>query len=199
MKIFLRDQDEKLTSYLEESRTINLSYTDTHGLPERTIKSRIPDDTRNLETSDLGFLFRYEVFPPTILKFHGEWQLAGREMRVGDVIVQQAQVPPGWGVRLVFGVRVLSVYREETRAGFSYGTLAGHPETGTNEFSFSVIGGGILAAVKTVAAPALPLTRLLAPIFTHRYIAFCNRQALQRMEEKFLQANSAVDRSAGVS
>jgi hypothetical protein len=49
--------------------------------------------------------------------------------------------------------------------------------------------GGIAAAVHTVAAPAQPLARLLAPVFTNSYIAYCNRQALRQMETMFLGRN----------
>lgn len=189
MKMFLRDQCPQLAERVPEFRTKALSYRRTDSLPNRTIQSRIAPAVRDLRKCRLDFLFRYDVFPPAILTFFGEWQLDSREMRAGDVIVQQAQVPPGWGLRLIFGVRVLSVYREEKRAGFSYGTLEGHPETGLNVFALSVIGDGVVVSVHTNAAPGLPLSRLLAPIFTKPYVSYCNRQALLRMEEKFVQCN----------
>ena len=189
MRVALGDHASGLASYLPEFRSRPLSFHEVRGLPSRTLRGRQLSPPRDLRQCNLAFLFAYEIFPSAILEFFGEWQLEGRGMREGDVIVQQVQVPPGWGVRLIMGVRVLSVYRDERRAGFSYGTLAGHPETGTNEFSFSMDDGGIAAAVHTVAAPALPLARLLAPVFTNRYIAFCNRQALQRMETTFLERN----------
>lgn len=189
MKLFIFDQEMRLSEYLPEFKTRALSFTETNALPQRTIQRRITGGTRDLGLCDLDFLFAYEVFPRPILKFLGDWELEKREMRAGDVIVQQAQVPPGWGVRLIFGVRVLSVYREATRAGFSYGTLPGHPEVGTNEFSFSLIGGTVLTSVRTVAKPVVPLSRVLGPLFINRYIAFCNRAALHRMEQKFIWAN----------
>lgn len=189
MKLFLRDQEAALGDYVAEFREKKLALTDLGRLPSRTLRGCALAAARDLRQCKLEFLFAYDIFPLAILSFLGEWQLEGRSMREGDVIVQQAQVPPRWGVRLVFGVRVLSVYCEKTRAGFSYGTLIGHPETGMNEFSFVVIDAGIVASVHTVAAPALPLPRLLAPVFTNRYIAFCNQQALRRMEEKFRQSN----------
>ena len=192
MKLFIRDQETRLSEHLPELKSRALALAETEGLPQRTIQRRIMGETRDLASCDLAFLFAYEVFPRSILKFFGEWQLGNRAMRTGDVIVQQAQFPPGCGLRLVFGVRVLSVYREETRAGFSYGTLPGHPEVGTNEFSFSLIGGAILASVRTTAKPVLPLSRFLAPLFINRYITYCNRAALRRMERKFLQFNSRV-------
>ena len=190
MELFFSDEAAHLSERLPEFKTRPLAFTHTEGLPHRAIKSCVATDARSLDTYDLDFLFAYEVFPRSILKFFGEWQLENRAMCAGDVIVQQAQVPPAWGVYLVFGVRVLSVHREETQAGFSYGTLAGHPEIGTNEFSFSLVKGNVIAAVRTVAKPVLPLGLVLAPLFINRFIAFCNGQALRRMEQKFRQSNN---------
>jgi hypothetical protein len=189
MRIALGDHASDLASYVPEFKSRSLSFHEVGPLPSRVLTGRRLASPRDLRQCDLAFLFAYDIFPPAILKFFGEWQLERRHMREGDVIVQQAQVPPGWGVRLIFGVRVLRVYRDERRAGFSYGTLGGHPETGTNEFSFSMSDGGIAAAVHTVAAPAQPLARLLAPVFTNSYIAYCNRQALRQMETMFLGRN----------
>lgn len=189
MRVALRDHSSDLASYVPEFKSRPLSFHDIGRLPSRSLNGRQLAPPRDLQKCNLAFLFAYDIFPPAILRFFGEWQLEGREMREDDVIVQQAQIPPGWGLRLIFGVRVLRMYRDDTRAGFSYGTLAGHPEMGMNEFSFSVSDRGIAAAIHTVAAPALALTRLFAPVFTNRYIAYCNHQALRRMETTFLERN----------
>ena len=197
MKLFIRDQEMRLSEHLLDLKSRALSFPETDGLPQRTIQRRITGETRDLASCNLDFLFAYEVFPRSILKFFGEWQLENRAMRAGDVIVQQAQVPPDWGLRFIFGVRVLSVYREDTRAGFSYGTLPGHPEVGTNEFSFSLMGGAMLASVRTIAKPVLPLSRIHGPLFVNRYISFCNRAALRRMEQQFVQFNGGLGRATG--
>lgn len=191
MKISFRNHETRLAGYLPGLKASPLSYESLTGLPARTIRRRVPvfDPPADLRECDLDFLFRYDIFPPEILTFFGEWQLDGRAMEVGDVIAQQAQIPPGVGIRLLFGVRVLSVYRSATRAGFSYGTLSGHPETGTNEFSLSVEGGALFASVHTAAAPGLFVTRLLAPVVTRPYVASCNARALRRMEVNFLTHN----------
>jgi hypothetical protein len=75
------------------------------------------------------------------------------------------------------------------------GTLTGHPETGINEFSFSVENGSLFAAVRTAAAPGLFLSRILAPVFTKPYVAFCNARALERMTENFVRHNSTLPSS----
>jgi hypothetical protein len=202
MKASFWDREKWLAGYLPELKSSPLSYEDPAGLPEKTLRSRVSVSAppHHLQECDLGFLFHYDVFSPRILKFFGEWELHDRAMRVGDVIAQQAQIPPGCvGIKLLFGVRVLSVYYTAQAAGFSYGTLAGHPETGTNEFSFSLEDGSLFATVRTRAEPGLFLSRLLAPVFTTPYVAYCNAQALKRMEANFLNHNSAfkLDPRAG--
>lgn len=192
MKMSFRDREKRLAEYLPRLKASRLSFEDITGLPVRTIRSRVPVRERpaDLQGCDLDFLFRYDVFPPGVLKFFGEWEPDDRAMRVGDVIVQQAHVPPGRvGIKLLFGVRVLAVYRSAGAAGFRYGTLAGHPETGTNEFSFTLEDGALFAAVRTAAAPGLLVSRLLAPVFTRPYVAFCNARALRRMTANFLTRN----------
>ena len=193
MEVFVHSQEKQLASYLPKFRELPLSFRDASRLPQRKLVVCIPlpEPVRTLQEYDLEFLFRYDVFPPRILKFLGEWQMENREMRVGDVIVQQAQVPPiSVGLKFIFGVRILSIHRSEKEASFSYGTLQGHPETGTNKFSVYISREALFVAVQTVAAPGLFLSRLLGPVFTRPYVALCNRQALRRMEENLLKHNS---------
>ncbi|MBX9625522.1 MAG: DUF1990 domain-containing protein [Gemmataceae bacterium] len=192
MKISLRDRERTLYEYLPGLKGLPLSFESVSGLPVKTLRTRVsaPMPPADLRECDLDFLFRYDVFPPEILKFFGEWEPDDRAMRGGDVIVQEAHIPPGRvGIKLLFGVRVLGVYHTAAAAGFRYGTLAGHPETGTNEFAFTLEDGALFASVHTVAAPGLFVSRLLAPVFTRPYVAFCNGRALRRMEANFLAHN----------
>lgn len=189
MRFFLRDPSARLAVHLPYFKRLPLSYESTAGLPETVLSTSVSSARYDLRECDLGFLFRYEVFPPSILKFFGEWQREDREMRVGDTIVQQAQIPPACGVHLVFGVRVVNVEHGAQHAGFSYGTLRGHPETGVNAFSIARVKGGIDAIVRTTAVPGLPLSRFLARVFTNQYVIWCNRRALARMAREFVKAN----------
>lgn len=192
MKIFLRNQQPNLSSFLRQMRFWPVSYRNLAKLPTRTFVAWIPfpEPVRSLHGLDLDFLFRYEVFPPNMLASFGEWRLQDRSMETGDIIVQQAQIPPfPVSLKLIFGVRVFSVYRTDTEAGFAYETLVGHPETGTNRFCFFVEEDALFCAVHTVAAPGLFLSRLLAPFFTNWYVNFCNRKALLRLRQNFLKHN----------
>lgn len=193
MKIALRNHGQRLASYLSTFKSAALSYDDPSRFHPRLLRLHIPfpvlSDLRHI---DLGFLFQYDVFPPNILNFFGEWQLEKRELRTGDTIVQQAHLPPGaFGLKFVFAVRVISAYRTEDRAGFEYGTLIGHPEKGTNEFYFSIEKGALFATVRTMAISGLLLTRLLWPLVTRPYADFCNSKALLHMRDEFLKHNFA--------
>ena len=113
-------------------------------------------------------------------------------MQEGDVIVQQAFLPPlPLSLKCVFAVRVLQIFREPTKVGFSYGTLRGHAEKGRSEFFFALQDGVIRATIHTYSAPGNLLTRLIAPLVTLPYQRYCTRLGLQRMREGFLAANRA--------
>jgi hypothetical protein len=75
-------------------------------------------------------------------------------MQEGDVIVQQAFLPPlPLSVKCVFAVRVLQIFCEPAKVGFSYGTLRGHAEMGRSEFSFALRDGVIYSAAWCVSLP----------------------------------------------
>lgn len=184
---FLFEPD--LPARLPRLKTRPLSSRGREGLPERVLRARVCRAPRDLRERELGFLFRYEIFSEESLRFYGEWQSDGRgEMRPGDTIVQRTSV---LGLKFVFGVRVLSASRSADRAGFSYGTLDGHPEAGTNEFFFLAEAGELFAIVRTVAEPASLLGRVLAPVFTRRRIEESNRRALENLRRNFLRDNPA--------
>jgi len=134
------------------------------------------------------FVFRYEIFPDYILRYWGEWQGAGRSMRVGDTIVQEAAVPPvPWGVRLLFGARVTEVSRSPLSVSFTYATLTSHAETGVNSFGLELSGGEAVAWITSRAEPGHPLMLLAGPVVM-RYADWCKEQAVTRMLARFLAA-----------
>jgi hypothetical protein len=156
--------------------------------------------TCDLRECNFEFLFRYHIFPPRMLTFCAEWEREKRDLRVGDTIALQAQVPPAWGFRVVFGVRVVAVFRERNHVGFRYRTLVGHPEAGENEFSFVVERScDVIAAIHTQAGFSLPLARLLSPVFTRPYVRHSNRCALAQMTQAFAAANPGLSGSRGTA
>src|SRR6266511_4270479 len=119
MRISFRNQEARLAAYLPELKRSQFSYEGLTGLPERMIRSLIPGfgSSFDLQTCNLNFLFQYDIFTHEILKFFGEWQLHDRAMMAVDVIVQQTQIPPfSAGIKLIFGSRIISVYRSSSSA-----------------------------------------------------------------------------------
>ena len=52
-------------------------------------------------------------------------------MRIGDIIVQRAVLPPiGFGICAEFAVRISALIGEPSKLGFAYETLAAHLERG---------------------------------------------------------------------
>lgn len=190
LKFFLRDQKAKLVAYLPQLQALPLN-ANIDDLMAQKQHAVLNISLTDLRECDFSFLFQYAIFPPQILDYFGEWQLGSRDMQVGDVIVQQAKIPP-WplSVKLLFGVKILSVFREKKRMGFSYGTLKGHPERGVNTFSFALQAEKLIVEVCTLSTPDVWLSKSLNAVFTRYYIRFCNQQALKLMQGNFLQANN---------
>lgn len=191
MKTFLTNQQSRLRELLPEFKALPLSYDAHTVLEERTSTVEISRDAAvtDLASHDFKSLFEYDIFPARIMAFAAEWQEQGRPMQAGDVIVQQAFMPPlPISVKLVFAVRILEVFREPAKVGFSYGTLQGHPEMGRSEFYIAIRDGITRAAIHTHSHPGTLLTRSVAPIFTLPYQQYCTNLGLQRMRECFLAA-----------
>lgn len=68
-------------------------------------------------------------------------------------------------VRLTAPVRVVHVVREPDRAGFSYGTLPGHPERGEEGFYVDrAADGTVTATIIAFSQPDRWFTRLAGPV-----------------------------------
>lgn len=84
----------------------------------------------------------------------------------------------GTGLLLVIPCRVVSVVEAQDSAGFSYGTLPGHPECGEESFLLTFApDGGVDFRVRAYSRPGHPVVRLAHPvaraaqrIATRRYI-----------------------------
>ena len=103
------------------------------------------------------------------------------DVREGDVAVVGLGVGP---IRVGGPVRVLTVWNGPDRAGFTYATLPGHPESG--EESFVVTRGAddvVTLEVSGFSRPAWRLARLASPVVdviqrrvTDRYIRALDHQ-----------------------
>lgn len=192
MKLFLLDQQKHLDRFFPIFKPLAMSYDAHTALREKVTSLVIPTDSKvtDLSKYNLEFLFDYVVFPPDIMKFSSEWHKEGRAMRKGDIIIQQASVPPlPISLKAVFAVRVVEIFRSPTKVGFNYGTLKGHAEMGISEFYFSIQDGVLRINIHTYSAPGTILTRMIAPFFTLPYQQYCTNRALKHMREAFLSAN----------
>ncbi|MEJ9080957.1 DUF1990 domain-containing protein [Gordonia malaquae] len=113
------------------------------------------------------------------------WQVQRRSgVRVqtaSDVVAEGVEAVVGIGVgpfRISGPVRVVAVIDEPTRAGFAYGTLPGHPETGEESFIVEVDDDGVVRFVLTgFSRPSTLLTKLGAPVASLVQRAITDRYA----------------------
>jgi uncharacterized protein (UPF0548 family) len=95
------------------------------------------------------------------------WQVqarAGLRVRASSDVVEGAVVELGAGVGRLFVLapcRVVAVVREPDAAGFAYGTLPGHPESGEEAFVVRIAADGLVTfTVRAFAVEATLPARL---------------------------------------
>ena len=89
------------------------------------------------------------------MRAEAQWIRERRTMRIGDIIVQRAVLPPiGVGICAEFAVRISGLIGQPSKLGFAYETLAGHLERRVSEFYFEERAGEILFVVHTHSEPA---------------------------------------------
>src|SRR5690606_13755997 len=116
-----------------------------------------------------------------------QWKSEKRSMCVGDNIVQQAYLPPFryFSQKIIMGVRINNIINESNRLGFSYETLEGHIEQGSSTFTIEdPQDGEIIFKIHTFSKPRHILAKLVNPIFSTPYQAFCTKQALKKTKKQ---------------
>lgn len=109
-------------------------------------------------------ILRYEVFLPRVIRP----VIARAPLEVGDTVGARYGLPLGFA--LFFASRVVAVLDGEAdgwwRTGFTYRTLAGHPELGEETFTAEkeLATGAVRVALRSWSRPGLWLTRLGAPV-----------------------------------
>ncbi|MEI9863199.1 MAG: DUF1990 family protein [Limisphaerales bacterium] len=180
----------KLT--LEKARTLEVNFHSTATLPEQITEIAIgqPAPIHSYRTD---FLFTYDIFPSSLMRAEPQWVHEQRAMRVGDIIVQRAVLPPiGFGLCAEFAVRISTVFSHPTKIGFAYETLTGHVERGVSEFYFEDRNGAIFFIIHTHSEPGHWLSRLGGSFFTLPYQRWCTRQALRHVKKCFYRDNPNV-------
>src|SRR5204862_8213427 len=101
------------------------------------------------------FLFSYDIFPSFIMRAESQWIRENLAMRIGDIIVQRAVLPPiAFGLCAEFAVRISAAFSEPGRVGFAYETLTGHLERGVSEFYFEDRNDEVFFVIHTRSEPA---------------------------------------------
>lgn len=174
---------------LKAACALPANFTSFNDFPEKT-SSIILGVNKSLTACDLRFLFDYKIFPPNVLRSVPEWRAKGRpEMCLGDVIIQRVFVPPiGAGICLEFAVRVRELFTEANRIGFSYETLAGHPEQGISEFYFTKDDDGLRFFIHTFSQPGHWTSRAFSGLAIS-YQSWCTQRALKYVRQQFALHN----------
>lgn len=161
---------------------------DKNNLLEKTTSVNI-QTTKSLEELDFSFFFNYNIFPPDILIAQTQWAIEKRHMKVGDTIAQQVFLPPfkWWSQKVIFGVRISELINERNIKCFSYETIEGHVEKGSSSFSVTADPEVIKFSIHTYSTPGNLLTKILGPVFTLPYQAYCTRQALRYVKKQLEQ------------
>ncbi len=147
----------------------------------------------SIHSADIEFLFSYNIFPRRVMDFVSEWSICGRRMRVGDLIIQRAFMPPlGAGICLEFAVRVTRVFESGSCRGFEYVSLEGHPEAGTSRFCIKPADPFAKFCIRTESSPGTPISSWASGFFTNRYQKWCTMQAIQKVKTEFQKKNPCV-------
>jgi uncharacterized protein (UPF0548 family) len=128
-------------------------------------------------------ILRYDVFEPSTLT-----PVIGRApLEVGDTVGARYHLP--LGIDLFFASRVIEVFdggdANVYRAGFTYRTLAGHPELGEETFAVEkdMDSGDITVALRSWSRPGLLATRLGWPV-ARRIQVSASKEALEHLEQR---------------
>jgi hypothetical protein len=176
---------------VEEALTLSSNFSFAAMFPEKTSEIAL-GYSGPISSYHTDFLFAYDIFPRFLLRAEAQWIRESRAIRVGDIIVQHAVLPPiGFGLCTEFAVRISSLISERSKLGFAYETLTGHLEREISEFYFEHRAGQLLFVIHTYSEPAHWLSRLGTP-FSRAYQKWCTRQAIKHVARRFRRSNPNV-------
>ncbi|GAA1396787.1 DUF1990 family protein [Catellatospora coxensis] len=126
------------------------------------------------------------VAAEAVLTFAPQRAIGVRITADGPRAVEGLAVTSGLGIgplRIAAPCEVVWAEDGPQRAGFAYGTLAGHPETGEEAFLVESAAGAVWFSVIAFSRPARWYTRAAGPVavgFQHTYARLLGR-ALRRL------------------
>ena len=176
---------------VEEALTLSSNFSTVATLPENTSEIAL-DCSGPISSRRTDFLFAYDIFPRFLMRAETQWIRQERAMRVGDIIVQRALLPPiGFGLCAEFAVRISALISEPSRLGFAYETLTGHLERGVSEFYFEERAAALFFVIHTHSEPAHLLSRVGRP-FSLLYQKWCTKRALKHVKKRFESCNPNI-------
>lgn len=190
MRLYLKDQFSKLCYYLPKVRSLPVISYNISELKEKKKVISLPCN-KSLKEFSFNFLFDYCVFPNNILTYYSEWQNSKRTMQIDDTIVQQIYFPPFKIVsqKIIVGVRIKEIFKEEDFVGFSYETLKGHIEKGISYFQILKSKDKIHFIIKTYSKANNLFLDWLSPLFSSPYQDYCTNKAIKNMIKEFKKEN----------
>jgi len=124
---------------------------------------------------------RYEIFPRRLVE-----PVVRRPIQVGDTVGARYLLPCGFS--FFFASRAVACFNGEEgrlwRTGFTYRTLAGHPELGEETFCVEkdLTTGDLQVALRSWSRPGLWIVQLAAPV-ARSLQRHANSAALERLTE----------------
>jgi hypothetical protein len=181
MKIFITDQKKHFPTHL-----FKLKKHDIIPYQKENLKHKISQQLINGRFNNLSFdsIFDYKIFPSNILTAYPQWIMENRKIQVGDIIVQQINIPPfnNLSQRIIVGVKIKEVLNSDNCKGFSYETLRGHVEKGISTFTIEPKNNRLVFTIETYSAPANAFLNLFQPL-SSLYQDYCTKKALINMEQ----------------
>jgi uncharacterized protein (UPF0548 family) len=138
---------------------------DRHGVYERVVATEPPGPpiADGPHRRAAAAILAYNIFPPSV----GRGVVARNPVEVGDTVGLRYRL--ALGVEMFFASRVIARFDEQRgdtwHTGFTYRTLAGHPELGEETFSAEkhLATGKVMIALRSWSRPGILLTKLTAP------------------------------------
>ena len=140
-------------------------------------------------------ILAYDIFPPSV----GRGVVVREPLEVGDTVGLRYRIV--LGLEMFFASRVVARFDEQRgqtwHTGFTYRTLAGHPELGEETFSVekNLSTGEVLVALRSWSRPGIWLTKLGAPVARRTQVR-STRAALEHLQQRALSASRPAAASA---
>lgn len=141
-----------------------------------------PPEANGLHRRAATAILGYDIFPPSV----GRAVITRNPVEVGDTVGLRYRF--GLGLEMFFASRVTERFDEQRGelwcTGFTYRTLAGHPELGEETFSVekTVATGEVRVALRSWSRPGILLSKLTAP-FARRVQVRSSHAALAHLEK----------------